>query len=157
MPAYEASTSIAAPRDAVWGVLSDVAAWSEWLPTVDSVQPLDGKPLNIGYRYVVRQPHLRPATWVVTELEQTRRFVWVARLPGLRMVAEHTINEGSSGMSEVVLRFSFTGLLGALVGRLFGPVTESYLVQEATSLKQKVEGSTMKSKSDPSSSGQLPV
>jgi uncharacterized membrane protein len=140
---FIATTAVAAPPDAVWAVLSDVAAWPDWLPTVDSVQPLDGIPLNVGSRYVVRQPKLRPATWVVTELEPPRRFVWVARSPGLRMVAEHTVEEGTSGTSRVVLRFSFAGLLGGLVGRLFRSVTESYLAQEATSLKRRVEMPTV--------------
>ena len=141
MQTYEVFTSIAAPRDAVWQVLSKVAAWPEWLPTVNSVHALDGDCLDVGSRYVVRQPKLRPATWVVTELEQPRRFVWVAHSPSLRMTAEHTVDEISSGMSKIVLRFSFAGLLGGLVGRLYGSATKSYLAREAASLKQKVEAS----------------
>ena len=140
MPSYDASISIAASRESVWRVLAEVVAWPEWLPTVDSVQPLDGNPLSVGFRYVVRQPKLRPATWIVTELERPRRFVWQARSPGLLMVAEHTIEESSPGKSNVSLRFSFTGLLGTLVGRLYRSVTQQYLAQEAASLKRKVEG-----------------
>ena len=139
MPSYEASISIAAPGEAVWRVLADVAAWPEWLPTVESVQPLDGKPLSAGFKYVVRQPKLRPATWVVTELAPPRRFVWQARSPGLSMVAEHTVTESPAGASNVQLRFSFSGLLGPLIGRLFRSVTERYLAQEAAALKRKVE------------------
>jgi uncharacterized membrane protein len=139
MPSYDASISIAASGEAVWRVLSDVAAWPEWLPTVDSVQPLDGTPSSVGYRYVVHQPKLRPATWIVTELERPRRFVWQARSPGLLMVAEHSIEETARGKSNVSLRFSFTGLLGIIIGRLFRSVTQQYLVQEAASLKLKVE------------------
>ena len=141
MPTYETSISIAAPRDAVWLVLSDVAGWPEWLPTVTSVQPLDGTVLNIGHRYVIRQPRLRPVTWHITELEHPRRFVWRARSPGLQMCAEHIVDEDPPGISNVVLRFSFAGLLGGLLGRLFRPLTESYLAKEAASLKQKVEAS----------------
>jgi uncharacterized membrane protein len=141
MLTYEASVSIAAPRDAVWRVLSDVAAWPEWLPTVTSVQPLDDKTLSVGHRYVVHQPKLRPATWRVTELEPPRRFVWLAQSPGLQMVAEHVVEEGLPGTTKVVLRFSFAGLLAGLLGRLFRSVTESYLAKEAASLKQKVQAS----------------
>jgi hypothetical protein len=140
MPSYEASISIAASRESVWRVLAEVAAWPEWLPTVDSVQPLDGNQLSVGFRYVVRQPKLRPATWIVTEMERPRRFVWQARSPGLLMVAEHSIEERSPGSSNVTLRFSFTGVLGTLIGRLFRSVTRHYLAQEAASLKLKVEG-----------------
>jgi len=116
-----------------------VVAWPEWLPTVTSVQPLDASPLQVGFRYIVRQPKLRPTTWIVTELELLRRFVWQARSPGLLMVAEHIIEETSAGTSRVTLRFSFSGLFGALIGRFFGSITEGYLAQEVASLKSKVE------------------
>jgi uncharacterized membrane protein len=140
MPSYDTSISIAAPGETVWQVLAAVDAWPEWLPTVDSVQPLDGSPLKLGFRYAVLQPKLRPATWVVTELDPPRRFVWQARSPGLLMVAEHEIQESLPGNSRVTLRFSFSGLLGAPIGWLFRSVTERYLSQEAASLKHKVEG-----------------
>jgi hypothetical protein len=140
MPSYDASISIKASAESVWSVLAEVAAWPEWLPTVESVQPRDGNQLSVGSRYVVRQPKLRPATWIVTELEPPRRFVWQARSPGLLMVAEHTIEERSPGTSNVNLRFSFTGVLGSLIGRLFRSVTRKYLAQEAASLKLKIEG-----------------
>jgi uncharacterized membrane protein len=140
MPTYEASALIAAPPDEVWRVLSDVTAWPDWLPTVAKVEPLDGKSLSSGSRYVVRQPKLKPATWVVTELAPPSRFVWLARSPGLAMVAEHIVDATSPATSRVILRFSFNGLLGGIIGKLFRSVTESYLAQEAASLKQKVEG-----------------
>ena len=139
MPTYEASTSITANAEVVWRVLSEVSRWPEWLPTVSTVEPLDGKVLSIGSRFVVYQPKLRPATWVVTELAE-RRFVWVARSPGLVMVAAHTVTQRSSATSEVILRFSFNGLLGGIIGRVFRSVTQNYLAQEASALKQRVEG-----------------
>jgi len=141
MPTYQASVSIAATRENIWRVLSDVAAWPEWLPTVAKVESLDEKSLRPGARFVVHQPKLRPATWTVSELEHSNRFVWVARSPGVQMTAEHTITEKSPAESTVLLRFSFSGLLGGIVGRLFRSVTESCLAQEAASLKRKVEGS----------------
>ena len=139
MPTYDASTSITANAEVVWRVLSEVSRWPEWLPTVSTVEPLDGKVLSIGSRFVVHQPKLRPATWVVTELAE-RHFVWVARSPGLVMVAEHTVTQHSSATSRVILRFSFNGLLGGIIGRVFRSVTQNYLAQEASALKQRVEG-----------------
>jgi len=142
MPTYDASVSIAASREHVWRVLSDVTAWPDWLPTVNKVDALDEKSLRLGSRFVVHQPKLRPATWQVSELEHPKRFVWVAGSPGMQMTAEHTITEKSPGESTVLLRFSFSGLLGGIVGRLFRSVTESYLSQEAAALKRKVESSS---------------
>ena len=140
MPSYAASLAIGAPREAVWRVLAAVVAWPKWLPTVSTVEALDGEPLQIGFRYTVRQPKLRPATWVVRELGPPRCFVWQARSPGLLMIASHTIEESSPGKSLVTLRFSFTGLLGAPIGWLFRSTTKRYLAQELTSLRSVVEG-----------------
>jgi len=139
MPAYDASISIAAPCQSVWRVLAAVVAWPTWLPTVSSVQPLDGEPLRIGARYTVRQPKVRPATWVVTELNPPRAFAWQARSPGLLMTAVHTIEEAPGG-SRVTLRFAFAGPLGGPIGWLFRSTTERYLAQEVASLKLMVEG-----------------
>lgn len=139
MPSFESSISIDAPRESVWRVLHAVHAWPEWLPTVSGVQPLDGEALQPGRRYTVRQPRLRPATWVVTVLEPARRFVWQTRSPGLRMLADHRIDERPAGGSQLTLRFSFDGALGPAMGWLFRSVTERYLAEEAAALKRKVE------------------
>ena len=65
MPSFATSVSICATPDAVWSVMTDVARWHEWLPTVTCVQPLEGQALTLGGRYLIVQPKLRPATWVV--------------------------------------------------------------------------------------------
>ena len=141
MRTYEASAVIAAEANAVWHVLSNVADWPQWLPTVTKVTPLDGTSIAPGSRFVVYQPKLRPTTWKVTQFEVPRRFVWEARSPGLLMVAEHAIAPQASGSSAVLLRFSFGGLFGGLIGSLFRSITERYLAQEASALKNTVEQS----------------
>ena len=141
MPTYESSIVIAAEADAIWLVLSDVANWPHWLPTVTKVEPLDGTSMVLGSRFVVYQPKLRPATWRVTQIEAPRLFIWEARSPGLHMVAEHSVAPQPSGSAAVLLRFSFGGLLGGILGTLFRSITERYLRQEAAALKQRVEES----------------
>lgn len=141
MLTYESSVVIAAETSAVWDVLSDVASWPQWLPTVTKVSPLDSTSLAPGSRFVVHQPKLRPATWKVTQMEVPHRFVWEARSPGLHMVAEHAVTARAPGSSGVILRFSFGGPLGGLIGRLFRSITERYLAQEAAALKGRVEQS----------------
>jgi len=139
MRSYESSASIEAPRESVWRVLADVAAWPEWLPTVSKVEALDGRELRMGARFIVHQPKLRPATWIVSQLDELQGFTWVARSPGLEMMAEHSLSPRASTGTVVVLRFSFGGLLGGLVGRVYGRVTQSYLEQEAAALKRRAE------------------
>lgn len=138
MTSFEASISIQAPDEVVWRRLSDVAAWPQWLPTVTSVEPLDGAALVPGARFAVRQPRLRPAVWEVTQVG-SGRFEWVSRSPGLRMVAQHTVLAQAAGGVRVELRFSFAGLLGGLAGRLFGSVTRRYVATEAAALKRACE------------------
>jgi uncharacterized membrane protein len=140
MPSYNRSVVIAASRESVWSVLADVAAWADWLPTVNSVEPLDSRALSPGARFCILQPKLRPATWVVTQLEPPKRFVWESRSPGLAAIADHVVEEHSPGHSTVVLRMTFAGLLSGPVGLLFGSITEDYLSQEAATLKSVVEG-----------------
>jgi len=138
MTSFDASISIHAPEEAVWRLLSDVAAWPAWLPTVTHVEPLDSVALVPGARFAVRQPRLRPAVWVVTQVGPGH-FEWVSRSPGLRMVAQHTVLAQASGGSRLELRFSFAGLLGGLAGRLFGPLTRRYVAAEAAALKRASE------------------
>lgn len=139
MPTHESTTTIEAPAKVVWSILWDVVNWPEWLPTVSKVEPLDDRALRPGARFVVHQPALRPVTWTASETDAPRCFVWVAGSPGLRMTAEHRIEAHSNTACRVVLRFTFAGLLGSIVGRLFASVTRRYLEQEAAALKAKAE------------------
>lgn len=139
MHSYDAAVLIASAREPVWRVLATVTDWPTWLPTVTSVEALDGQPLALGARYRIVQPKLRPATWTVTNLELPRRFAWESRSPGVLVVADHTIEDASAGKSKVVLRISFSGLLSAPVGWFARSITESYLAQEAVALKRKAE------------------
>lgn len=139
MRTYEAFASISAPPDEVWRVLSDVVAWPDWLPTVTAVEALDSRPLRLGSRFVVRQPKLRPATWAVTEMHPPNHFVWIARSPGVVMTAQHVVARQAPSACRLLLRFSFTGPLGGIVGWIFRAITDSYLAQEAASLKRRAE------------------
>jgi uncharacterized membrane protein len=139
MLVYQSQSVINAGSHRVWKVLADVARWPQWLPTVTRVVPLDGESIVVGARYRVEQPKLKPAVWTVTEVQDQRRFVWKADLPGIRMVAEHTIVEKAPEVSEVVLSFSFGGLLGGIMGRMLRSIVTGYLAQEAAALKHAVE------------------
>lgn len=139
MRAYESKIVIKAKSHRVWKVLSDVARWPQWLPTVTRVDALDGESIAVGARYWVQQPKLKPVVWTVTGLEDSRRFVWEARFTGVRMIAEHAVVEKTQDVSEVSLRYFFDGLLGGVVGRIYRGIVTRYLAQEASALKQAVE------------------
>jgi hypothetical protein len=135
MPTYETSASIAAQPKAVWSVLADVANWHRWTPTVLKVEALSSAELRVGNRFKIYQPRLRPAIWTVTAVEAPTRFAWESRVPGVVMIADHTLDAISDRTSRLTLRFAFRGLLGAIVGPMSRKLVESYMAQEAASLR----------------------
>ena len=136
---YSTSITIDADRETVWGVLSDVAHWPEWNPTVSRVEAGDRSEPGLHDRYKVYQPKLRPTTWTVTELTPLSSFTWESRMPGLRMAAEHVARPLGANQTEITLTFSFQGLLGAILGRIYGNISRTYVETEAHSLKKRAE------------------
>ena len=140
MTKYSTSITINANPEAVWKILSDVAHWHEWTPTVTKVEVLNTPELKLGNRYKVIQPKLQPAEWIVTELT-TSNFTWESKAPGMHMVAEHFVKSINANQAEVTLTFAFNGWLGNFIGKLYGKMTEEYIQTEAQSLKKNVETS----------------
>lgn len=140
MTKFSTSLTINASQEAVWKVLSDVARWHEWTPTVTKVEVLNTPELKLGNRYKLYQPKLQPAEWTVTELT-TSNFTWESKVPGMHMVAEHVVKSVNANQSDVTLTFAFNGWLGNLIGKLYGKMTEEYVQTEAQSLKKRVETS----------------
>jgi len=139
MKPYSTSISINANQEAIWKVLSDVAHWHEWTPTVTKVEILDEPELKLNNRYKVFQLKLQPAVWTVTALAAPVSFVWESSAPGMHMIAEHTVHAVSADKSNVMLTFAFHGFLGEIIGRLYGKIVESYIATEAQSLKKSIE------------------
>ena len=139
MATYETIIEIQASTERVWAVLSAVEAWSQWMPTVRGVEPLREASLQLGRRYRVTQPKLRPTIWTVSVVETERRFEWRAKSPGTEMVADHVIESKGPDATRVRLRFEFHGLVDVLLGAVFGALTRNYLSQEAQALKRRAE------------------
>lgn len=140
MVVYEASARIRASRQCVWNVLADVESWPAWLSTVRSVEGQSGAELREGATFVVSQPRLPQAVWRVATVAPGRAFTWESRSPGTRIVAEHVLASQLDGSTEVLLRLSFHGLIGKLIGRLTRATTMHYLEMEASSLQNVLEG-----------------
>lgn len=113
--------------------------WPEWLPTVSRVEPATAKELTVGATFKLIQPKLRPAVWTVTALNPGHNFIWVSSSPGLRLWANHTVEQGPDDGSVIKLEFRFSGFLAPLVALLAGGITRRSLETEAESLKQHAE------------------
>lgn len=138
MTKFSTSLTINASQDSIWKILSDVAHWQEWTPTVTKVEVLDTPKLKLGNRYKVTQPKLQPVVWTVTELNSAN-FTWESKSLGMHMVAEHVVKSISANQSEVTLTFAFNGWLGNLISKMYGKMTEEYIQTEARSLKKRAE------------------
>jgi len=138
MRTLSVTTEVAAPTERVWQVMSDVERWQEWTPSVKSIRLLDAGPLALGSRAVVRQPKFPPARWKVTAIESGLGFTWVSLGPGIRVIARHSI-ESADGGSRVTLSVDYGGILGGLMARLTGDITERYLGFEAKGLRARSE------------------
>ena len=139
MTQYSTSITINTSQEAVWKILSDVAHWHEWTPTVTKVEILDQPELKLGNRFKVYQPKLQPAVWTVTVLTPPSNFIWESKMPGMNMIAEHTVHAISSNQADLTLKFAFQGFLGEILGKLYRKTVESYIATEAQSLKKRVE------------------
>ena len=138
MKRMHSTIEIETPPDRVWATMRDVERWSEWTPTIISIQPLDPGPLAVGTRVIIRQPKLLPARWRVTELQEGRSFTWITRGPGILVTARHSIEHAAIG-SRVTLSVDFSGPLGPLCALLTGGLTARYLSLEAQGFKKCVE------------------
>ena len=140
MRKFEVTRHIDAPPQAVWPVISDVARWPEWLPTINSVERLDEGPLRIGSRARVSQPKLPKAEWEVTELVDGRLFTWEATGPGMRSIGRHEVVPDGDG-SLVTLSIEQTGPMGWVAATIWRSLTQRYVALEAESLDARVTGS----------------
>jgi len=130
---------IQASPTAIWDVLTDVERWPMWTPTVLSVEPVTKNGFQVGAKYRVTQPKIKPAIYEVTERIPHEAFTWVQKAPGATMIAEHRLTAFDGSGTEVELAFATRGLLGAIAGGLNGKLIAEYVKTEAKSLKQHCE------------------
>ncbi|MEV7805403.1 SRPBCC family protein [Microbispora sp. NPDC088329] len=135
---FETGVDIDASPDRVWRVLTDVARWPEFTPTMTAVEHLDDGPLSPGVRVRIKQPGLPPMVWQVTELTDGRSFAWQAAGGGVTTLATHVLTPRDGGVS-VLLGIDQSGPLAPLMSLLIGGRTRRYVRTEAESLKRRCE------------------
>jgi uncharacterized protein YndB with AHSA1/START domain len=131
-------TTTTADPERVWAVLSDLDAWPEWLPTVDTLEREEpNRPHGVGAAYLLKQPRLPRARWVVTWWDPGTGFAWRSSGPGVTTTATHDLTPTADGGTEIVLAITWTGPLGGLFGLLLGRLTRRYVDTEAASLAER--------------------
>jgi uncharacterized protein YndB with AHSA1/START domain len=137
---YEYAVEIAATREAIWPVLTDVENWPQWTSSMLAVRRLDGGPFAVGAKVRIRQPRLPEAVWEVTELVEPSYFRWRATAPGVTTVADHRLTARADGTTTLTLTIRQSGPLGAVLGLLMSSLTRRYVRTEAHGLKRRCEG-----------------
>jgi len=111
---------IAAPLQRLWALTLEVEGWPAFIPTISSVERLDGGPLQTGSRVRLKQPGQAARVWTVTALKPGRRFAWSTPLPGTLLTGVHELEPTDLGTRNT-LRVELTGwasfVLGALLRR----------------------------------------
>jgi hypothetical protein len=137
MRQFESSITLTADPASIWQHMSDVVRWPDWMETFQRVAPLEGAELALARCFKIQQPRLREAVWAVTRLEPPSGFSWESRMPAVHMVADHWI-EARGAQSVVQLRFGFGGLLGPVLGALYGDLVRTYLQQECAAYQRRL-------------------
>lgn len=113
---------IDAPAELVWSVISDVARWPLWMPTVRQVTPVTPLPMEIGSRYRLKQPLQPPATWQITQFDPPHVFEWERReQERLVFVGRHAV-EAYRGHARLYVSLEAFGTLNQLLRPVFGAV-----------------------------------
>ena len=139
---FEKTITIKAPVYVVWEVMRHVESWSEWTPTITSIEKLTSGPLREGSYLRIQQPKLQEATWKVFKLEDYKGFSMCKGNFFLKVVLGHELQQTENG-TRVLLSVSFSGLLAKPVGKRYGPMMEDYLAAEANGLKKRSESAVL--------------
>lgn len=117
MRRHHAATSIAAPPEQIWRILTDGAAYPEWDPSVDRIEGriAPGETLRV---YTKLSPG-RTFPVKVTEFAPGSRMTWTGGMPlGLfKGVRTFTLDPRPDGTTGFELEEVFTGPLLPLIGR----------------------------------------
>ena len=131
------STTIEAPAERVWALLTDAERLPEWNTTVTSVEG----PIRLGQKLALQVPISdRTFTPKVTAFEPNRTMTWSdGAAPMFKGVRVFTLEPAGDGATRFTMEETMSGLMTPLIARSlpdFGPVFEQY----AADLKAAAEG-----------------
>ena len=141
------SRQVAAPRDRVWSVLTDIDRAPQVMEAIQSVERLDGDRFGVGTRWrETRKVFGREATEVmeVTAVDPPVGYTVHADGPGTRYVSRFTLTEEGDG-TRMTMTFGAqpTGLVGrvmnATVGRLAAGATRRAVAADLEDLARACE------------------
>lgn len=137
MKSYAVSTVIQATPETIWSILTDVAHWTDWNPTIEKVEGAitPGGRLKV---YTKLSPG-RAFPVSVSEYVPPQRMVWTGSMPlGLFTgVRTYTLAPVADGV-EFAMREAFSGLIAPLITRSIPDLQPSFS-EFAAALKRRAE------------------
>ena len=135
--AFATRTTIAAPTERIWALLTDAPGYPAWNTTVDKVE---GR-IALGEKVTVHAKISPGRTFAVkvAELVPGQRMVWRAGMPLGLFVGERTFTlTPKGGAVEFSMREEFRGPLSGLIGRSI-PDLQPAFDEFAQCLKRRAE------------------
>lgn len=138
MKVYRAATTIHAPTETIWTILTDAPRYPDWDPTVDRIEGTIAPGQKLKAFSKLSPGRAFPVT--VTEFVPNQKMTWSGGMPLGLFKGERTftLTEKSAGTVEFVLQEVFSGPLLPLIGRTIPDLTGPF-EQFAEGLKQHAE------------------
>lgn len=130
--------AIAASPETVFRIYEDVQNWHTWDP--DTKQAVLEGPFCVGSRGRITPPKGMTVPMVLTQVVRGKCFTAESKIPLFRMLFEHELVP-VSGVTEVIHRVTFSGLLAFVLGPMLCKQLNSGLPVTLRKLKALAEGS----------------
>lgn len=139
MKEFSATTTIAAPPEQIWSILTDASRYPEWEPTVDRIEGTIAHGNKITAYTKLSPGRAFPVT--VSTFEPGKKMVWSGGMPlGLfRGERTFTLLPQDNGHTQVTVREVFRGPLLPLIGRTLPDLNQAF-AQFVAGLKARAEG-----------------
>jgi hypothetical protein len=137
---FSTSTTIAAPRETVWAILTDLPAWPTWNTTVTGTSGaiVVGTKVSVS---VTANPG-RAFAVTVAALESPSRMVWIGGMPlGLFTGTRTFVLTDDAGTTRFEMDESYTGPMAGLITRSIPDLQPSF-DEFAACLKSRAESTS---------------
>lgn len=126
----------ASPQE-VWSIWTDAHNWPVWDTELEWVK-LEG-PFVEGAIGTMKPRGAPDVEFVLTNVEENRQFVDLAKLPLTRIAFIHRYETAADGTGRIMHKVEMNGLLAPLFGRLIGSKIRAHLrdaMEELSSLAE---------------------
>jgi hypothetical protein len=141
MTRYAVTRTIDADAETVWSLLTDVAAWREWNPTIVDIDGAIREGEKV--RLVSTANPKRAFKLAVTSMTPPHEMVWADGMPlGLfRGVRTYRLTPDSAGSTEFSMEEVYSGLLAPLITKAIPDLSDSF-TEFADGLKAAAESAS---------------